>query len=193
MKIKTGILGGSFNPIHNGHVALATELCKKKYVEEVWLLISPQNPLKTQSDLLDEKIRLALAQTAIRNIPNIQISDFEFSLPRPSYTWYTLTRLRSAYKNRDFSLIIGADNWLCFNQWNHPKEILKHHSVIIFPRSGYPVLPQHLPPKVILANVPIYPISSTQIRNRLQKHLSINGLVNPDVEQKILTKGYYQT
>lgn len=188
---ETGIFGGSFNPIHLGHTGLANALCQKGYVEEVWLLISPQNPLKTNCELLDEKKRLQLAQLATTEYPCIKTSDFEFSLPRPSYMFHTLEALRTAYPERQFSLIIGTDNWLCFRQWKHPEKILANHRVILFPRKGYEIDPQTLPSNVIMADLPIYPVSSTLVRERLKKGEATDDLLHAKVRKLIENEHLY--
>ena len=109
---ETGIYGGSFNPIHRGHVELAERLCRDEGLDELWFMVSPQNPFKKSSpDLLNENIRLELARMAVREHPCLKVSDFEFRLPRPSYTADTLAALRQAYPDRLFTLVIGADNW----------------------------------------------------------------------------------
>ena len=124
--LRTGIFGGSFNPVHIGHLALANYLCEYGEVDEVWLLVSPQNPFKQQSELLDDHTRLELVQKAVAGYSRFRASDFEFSLPRPSYTIHTLQALSAAYPEREFYLIIGADNWQAFQNGNHRKSFLNN-------------------------------------------------------------------
>ena len=146
---ETGIYGGSFNPIHRGHVELAERLCRDEGLDELWFMVSPQNPFKKSSpDLLNENIRLELARMAVREHPCLKVSDFEFRLPRPSYTADTLAALRQAYPDRLFTLVIGADNWLAFKDWKKPDEILSHHRILVYPRPGYAVEAASLPPGV---------------------------------------------
>ena len=116
-KLKTGIFSGSFNPIHIGHLALANYLCEFCGLDEVWFVVSPHNPLKEQADLWPDELRLRLVQLAIGDYPHFRASDFEFHLPRPSYTVHTLDCLKSSYPKREFHLIIGSDNWLTFDRW----------------------------------------------------------------------------
>ena len=142
-KLRTGIFGGSFNPIHIGHLALANYLCENGYVDELWFLVSPQNPFKqSANDLLDDQARLELARLAIKENSNLHVSDFEFTLPRPSYTYKTLRALRQTYPDREFLLVIGADNWQAFDRWAEPEEIRAHHQILVYPRTGYPLDPQ---------------------------------------------------
>ena len=108
---RIGLFGGSFNPVHLGHTALAAYVCEQGHVDEVWMMVSPQNPLKQNLELLDEQHRLAMMQLAVAPYPALKACDFEFHLPRPSYTYHTLQALRTAYPDNTFSLIIGEDNW----------------------------------------------------------------------------------
>lgn len=138
--LRTGIFGGSFNPVHIGHLALANYLCEYGEVDEVWLLVSPQNPFKQQSELLDDHTRLELVQKAVAGYSRFRASDFEFSLPRPSYTIHTLQALSAAYPEREFYLIIGADNWQAFQKWKSPEVILEQYHLLIYPRQGYTLM-----------------------------------------------------
>ena len=110
-KIKTGIYGGSFNPIHNGHIAIARKMIELAGLDEVWLMVSPQNPLKHSVDLLDEQLRLDMTRIALEPYPQLKACDYEFHLPRPSYMWHTLQSLTHDYPKREFTLLIAADNW----------------------------------------------------------------------------------
>lgn len=177
--MRIGIYGGSFNPIHCGHIALARQLVDKGYVEEVWLMVSPQNPLKTGQKLLPDATRLALATKALKGEAHVKASDFEFALPRPSYTWNTLEALSTVYPQHQFSLIIGADNWQLFNEWKHPERILGHYPILVYPRRGYNINPSSLPQGATLVDMPLYDVSSTLIRTRVAQGKSISGLVPP--------------
>jgi cytidyltransferase-related domain len=114
MKIKTGIFGGTFNPIHIGHLALANYICEFEALDELWFLVTPQNPLRKGSKFLDDNKRLELVKLAIEGYPKFVASDFEFHLPKPSYSIDTIDELKKAYPDREFVLVIGADNWLIF-------------------------------------------------------------------------------
>lgn len=177
-KIRTALFGGSFNPIHNGHIALAREALHLDIADEVWLMVSPHNPLKTSTGLLTEELRFALAQKALANEPHLVASDFEFHLARPSYTYLTLRTLTQVYPNRIFSLLIGADNWLCFGRWSHPGEIRTHHQIWVYPREGVPTIDQqHLPSGVHFLSSPLYPYSSTEIRHAIAIQCPIDHMV----------------
>lgn len=167
--MKIGLFGGSFNPIHVGHIVLAQQLRQQARLDEVWLMVSPQNPLKQQMNLLDDDQRLALAQKALDGVDCVRACDYEFHLPKPSYTWNTLKHLSVDYPQHTFVLLIGGDNWARFERWRHWKDILHKYEVVVYPRDEYPGTVQ----------MPLLPISSTEIRERVQAGKSIQGLV-PD-------------
>lgn len=186
MKKRVALFGGSFNPIHNGHIALAEAVLTVRLADEVWLMVSPQNPLKQQADLLAETTRLWLAQKALSGRERIKVSDFEFHLPRPSYTWNTLQALHEAYPDVTFSLLIGGDNWQCFHKWAHYAEILANYSIIVYPRAESDVDEQELPANVTLLHVPLFPYSSTDIRNKVRGRESIKVYVPKTVCDDII-------
>lgn len=176
-KIKTGIYGGSFNPIHNGHIALARHLLQEAELDEIWFVVSPQNPFKVQQQLLADDKRLRLVRQALAPYPQLVASDFEFSLPRPSYMWHTLQGMSAQWPDRELHLIIGADNWLCFDRWYHADDIRRTYPIIIYPRQGYDITPANLPQGVRLVNTPLYNVSSTEIRADIAAGRDISGKV----------------
>lgn len=180
------IFGGSFNPIHVGHIALAKSVVQAHLADEVWLLVSPQNPLKEQNGLQPEQVRLRLANEALANEQHIHVSDFEFHLPRPSYTWKTLNALQQSYPTYEFKLLIGADNWLIFNKWANYKEILDNHKILVYPRPDSPINQLQLPSNVTLIKSPLCPFSSTDIRQRVRNKESIKDMVPSCVEQEVV-------
>lgn len=188
--IRTGIFGGSFNPIHKGHTGLAQAILKEGLADEVWLMVTPQNPLKQQHSLLPEQARLQLAKLATKDLADITACDFEFHLPRPSFTWQTLRALCATYPERQFSLIIGADNWHIFHKWAHHEELLTY-DIIMYPRKGYPVNQDSLPPNVRMIKAPLFPYSSTQIRQAILQEECISTMLDPQVIKEIQAKGYY--
>ena len=176
---KTGIFGGSFNPIHTGHIALARQLRELAGLDEVWLMVSPQNPLKQQATLLDDDLRLQMAKTALADEPFIEVSDYEFHLPRPSYTWNTLQALKDDYPDREFVLLIGGDNWENFAHWYRADDIIRNYQLIVYPRRGSDIDLTSLPSTVTVIEAELLDISSTDIRRRVRRHQSIKGMV-PD-------------
>jgi len=190
--LRTGVFGGSFNPVHNGHLALAKGLLGASLVDEVWFVVSPQNPLKPNSSLLDDNLRLEMVRLAVEYEPRITASDFEFSLPRPSYMWHTLCEMSRRWPQRDFRLVIGADNWLCFDRWLAYKEILSHYGVIIYPRPGSPVDAVSLPANVRMADLPLSGVSSTLVRRLVRRGEPVEALVPPAVASFISRNGLYR-
>ena len=132
MNRSIGLFGGSFNPIHCGHIALARHLLQAAGLDEVWFVVSPMNPFKTQAtDLLADDLRLHMVRMALADQPQMQACDVEFHLPRPSYMWNTLQHLVRQYPDSRFTLLIGADNWLSFQRWAHWQEIMAHHAIVV--------------------------------------------------------------
>lgn len=175
--IRTTLFGGSFNPVHVGHLALARQVLRENLSDEVWLMVSPQNPLKEQAELAPEALRLQMARLATASIEGVEASDFEFHLPRPSYTWRTLEALEATYPERIFSLLIGGDNWALFDRWARHDAIRATHDIIVYPREGYPVRPAALPPRVHLLHAPLYPFSSTDVRRAVKAGGNIEAYV----------------
>lgn len=191
--MRIGIFGGSFNPIHTGHTRLGQWLVRKNYVDELWFMVSPLNPLKQDStELLPDELRLQLARLAVEGKTGLRVSDFEMHLPRPSYMVHTLAQLRQAYPQHEFLLIIGADNWLRFNQWRNSEEIMLHHRLLVYPRPGYALDTASMPQGVSLVATPLFDISSTQIRQAIANgHYHGRGL-SPKVWKSIKQNRYYQ-
>ena len=177
--IRTGIFGGSFNPIHNGHIQLARQLREAARLDEVWLMVSPQNPLKQQAGLLADDLRLQLARQAVQDEPGITVSDYEFHLPRPSYTWNTLQALTADFADREFVLMIGGDNWETFQRWYRADDIVSSYRLVVYPRRGSTIDRAKLPPTVQVVDAELLDISSTDIRRRVRQGKPITGLV-PD-------------
>ena len=188
-----GLFGGSFNPIHNGHVRLAKSLLQEAALDEVWFLVSPQNPFKQDQQLLDDDKRLQLVRLALKEEPQLMASDFEFHLPKPSYTWNTLQALEQEYPERKFTLLIGGDNWEAFDKWYRYEDILKRYPIIVYPREGSKVSDVKFQDSDIqIVETPLINISSTQIRQRLQEGKSVRGLVNTEVAMVIEQEHLYR-
>ena len=171
--MRIGIYGGSFNPVHFGHVGLAKWVMEHTDLDELWLLVSPNNPLKPAGMLAPEEERLAAVRGAIKDIPGLKASDFEFSLPRPSYTANTLRALQKAYPEHEFTLVIGEDNLAIFNQWREYEYIASNYRVFVYPRKGSSTMEdcrlkmEDFKELVFLQDAPLFDISSTAIRSSL--------------------------
>ena len=174
--MKIGIYGGSFNPIHFGHIGLAKWVIENTDLDELWLMVSPNNPLKDKNILADEQERLAAAQEAVKDIPGVVVSDFEFALPRPNYTANTLRALAQAYPEHDFTLIIGEDNLEIFPKWREYTYLLENFRILVYPRKGSKKSVEqmikelgttHIKEVQLLANAPYFEISSTELRKNL--------------------------
>lgn len=187
-KKKVGIFGGSFNPIHTGHIALAKSLCQQAGLDEVWLMVSPMNPFKKEAtDLLTDKLRLEMAEQAVADEPKLKACDYEFHMPKPSYTWHTLQALSQDFPNVSFTLLIGGDNWTSFDKWFHHEDILSHYPIVVYPRKGCDI--GKVPSGVTIVETPLLNISSTEIRQRIKEGKSIHGMVPDSIEP--LAMQYY--
>lgn len=175
--IRTGIFGGSFNPIHNGHISLALQLKERAGLDEVWLMVSPQNPLKQSGDLLADDLRLHMARLAVEGVEGITVSDYEMHLPRPSYTWNTLEALSTDYPERQFVLMIGGDNWAIFDRWYHADDIRRKYEIIVYTRTP--------------GDPGFIDLSSTAVRERICQGRSIRSMVPRAVADYIKQHGLY--
>jgi nicotinate-nucleotide adenylyltransferase len=176
--ICTGIFGGSFNPIHNGHISLARQLREKAGLDEVWLMVSPLNPLKQYaSDLLDDEKRMEMVRLALENEPYIIACDYEMHLPKPSYTWNTLQALSHDYPDREFVLLMGGDNWALFNRWYHHEDIQKNYRIVVYPRKEDTIVIDSILPPPSTFHLPLLNISSTEIRERIKAGKGIRRMV----------------
>ena len=189
-RIKTIIFGGSFDPIHIGHVALAQEILSQNIAREVWFMVSPQNPHKQNNKLTDEATRLRMVQIALNSEPRFAASDFEFSLPRPSYTLNTLNALEAAYPDREFILLIGADNWRKFDTWYKGDEIVQRFGIVVYPRDNEQKPP--LRQGVIWLNADLYNVSSTQIRDIIASGGDASELLPAGVQDYIIENNLYK-
>ena len=194
--MKIGLFGGTFDPIHYAHVQLAQVFLEQMHLDEVWFLVTPQNPWKQGVNLAPDQQRLEMTRLALADHPQLIASDYEFHLKRPSYSYETLQHLRQDYPDNEFTLIIGADNWMAFDKWANYEEILEHHPIAVYPRWGDKLLniTWHVPgyARVTILDAPMMHVSSTVVRTKIKTGNSIEGLVNPRVEQYISKHGLYR-
>ena len=186
------LLFGSFNPIHIGHLIIAETVASDVEIDEVWLIVSPQNPFKEKKSLLNQYDRLHLATIAIENNYHLRTSNIEFGLPQPSYTIDTLTYLKEKYPDKEFTLIMGEDNLVHFDKWKNYEQILKYYNIIVYPRINYTTDLYVNHPKVKRLEVPYIGVSATDIRTKIKNGQSFRYLVPEVVYEYIVENGLYK-
>lgn len=197
--MRIGLFGGSFNPIHNAHIALASTICEQANLDEVWFMVSPHNPLKQAEGLLGENERYEMVKLALETLPyserdkvRLKASNYEFHLERPSFTWKTLEALSKEFPQHEFCLVIGGDNWVAFPRWAHHEEILAKHQIYVYPREESDFDETTLPENVHLIHTPKINITSTMLREMIGKGEDISAYVPQQVARIISEKGHYR-
>ncbi len=194
MMIQTGLLLGSFNPIHIGHMALANYLLEFAPFDELWFVVSPQNPFKHKTDLAPAEHRLEMTRLAIQKEPRFKVSNIEFKLPIPSYSINTLKKLAQTYPQNQFSLIIGSDNLLTLDRWHNYSEILDQFQVVVYPRPDYLIEDANteIIEKVKIVKAPLLDISSTLIRKSLKNKKKLQYLVPDNIYDYLIKHHLYE-
>jgi len=182
---------GSFNPIHIGHTAIANYLCEFCNIHELWFVITPQNPFKKASTLLNDRDRQYLTQLAIEDYPKFRVSDIEFYLPKPNYTIDTLTYLKEKYPNLNFSILIGGDNLESLHKWKNYRKILDNFKIYVYKRPCYE-LPKFKNANITIVDAPQMEISSSFIRNAIKENKDIRYFLPPKVYDYILKMGWWK-
>lgn len=190
--MQVGLFFGSFNPVHIGHMALANYMLCYTDMQQLWFVVSPQNPLKTKSGLLDQNQRLVLVNAAIDDYPNMRSSNIEFSLSQPSYTIHTLVHLQEKYPEHTFSLILGQDNLQTFHKWKNYEEILKGFHIYIYPRPNCERTEFDSHPHVHFTDAPKMDISSTFIRNAIKEKKDVRFFLPQKVWEEIDLMNFYK-
>ncbi|MDR2475433.1 MAG: nicotinate-nucleotide adenylyltransferase [Bacteroidales bacterium] len=191
--IETALFFGSFNPLHVGHLMVANYIAEYETVDEIWFVLSPHNPLKQSSDLLDDTLRLDMLKLGLAGFPTFKISDIELTLPKPSYTIHTLNTLQNQHPERNFILLVGADNWLNFHLWKDSEQIISHYPLWIYPRPSYDLpCEQNLPPRVRIIHSPTFEISSTAIRQAFAQGKNLKAFLPAAVYDFIREKNLYR-
>lgn len=177
---RIAVFGGSFDPVHSGHAALANLIAQEPDIDRVIMMVSPANPLKTGMRFASDSDRLEMVSRVASTLRNVEVGDLELVLPRPSYSINTLDELRRRNPQNDYLLVIGADNWLLFNKWKDSGRIIREYGLLIYPRPGYDVDPGTLPENVrFLNDYPTFGLSSTMIRERIRKGCDVTYLIPP--------------
>ena len=189
---RIAIMGGSFNPIHIGHASIAKYVLDHNLADQLWLMVSPQNPLKLNSTFAPDEHRLRMTQMVADHLPGAITSAFEFTLPRPSYTIDTLRALQAKFPDDELSLVIGADNWAVWDKWKEHEALVEEFSVLVYPRLGYDItIGPRLRHRVKAIDAPIIEVSSTAIRQMISDGISPTFYLTPEVEQFILRNKLY--
>jgi len=188
--MEIGLYFGSFNPIHIGHCIIANYVRTHTPLQQVWLVVSPQNPFKPAAGLLNEYDRLHLVKTAIEGVDGLQASDIEFHLPRPSYTIDTLTYLAEKFPQHQFSIVMGSDGYQNIEKWKNAPVLLARYPIYVYQRPGFPVSPYS--EKTTIVNAPLLDISATIIRQMIKDNQDIKFLVPEPVRLEIEANRYYK-
>jgi nicotinate-nucleotide adenylyltransferase len=189
--MNVGLFFGSFNPVHTGHLIIANHILNEKDFKKIWFIVSPQNPFKTGSFLLNEYSRLNLVEKAIREDERIIANDIEFHLPKPSFTINTLARLKENYPQYKFSIIMGSDGFQNIHKWKNSEDIISNYKILIYRRPGFEV-ENKLNAEIEILNAPLLEISSTEIRDLITRGKSIRYLVPERVKEEIEKNHFYE-
>lgn len=189
--MKIGLYFGSYNPIHIGHLIIGSHVANHTEMQQVWFVVSPQNPLKPSSVLLNEYQRLHLVQLAVEGDTQLKASDAEFKLPRPSYTIDTLTYLAEKYPQHEFSVIMGSDSFQNLARWKNFELLIKNYSFIIYRRPGFEIK-DDFGAKMLILDAPLLEISATEIRHAIKNGQSVRYLLSDQVREEIEKTGYYK-
>lgn len=190
--MKIGLYFGSFNPVHIGHLIIANQTVNDTDLQQVWFIVSPQNPFKQSASLLNENHRLHLIRSAIDGENNLRASSVEFNLPKPSYTVDSLAYLKEKYPEHEFSIVMGSDGFKNLDKWKNYEVIVNNHSIYIYKRPGFEITHTH-GATIHILEAPLLEISSTRIRDLIKKRKSIRFLVPDVVKEEIEIGGYYRS
>ena len=193
--MKIGLFFGSFNPIHIGHLILANYILEHSDMDELWFIISPQNPFKDKKSLLNDHYRLDMVELAIKNYPKMRASNIEFSLPKPSYTIDTLAYLKEKYPTHSFALIMGEDNLKPLHKWKNANVLVDNHQIIVYPRISNDEMESaqfahH--PNIHRIKAPIIELSATEIRKMIKEKKSVRPMLPPEVFDYLDKTGFYE-
>lgn len=186
-----GLFFGSFNPVHVGHLALANFIAENSTLDEIWFVVSPQNPFKDAKGLLNASHRVKMLELAIKRYHRFKVCDIELKLPTPSYSYKTLQQLGKLHPNKYFTIIMGSDNLATLNRWVNIEEILSKHKVMVYPRPEYEINPNHLTQQIEKIEAPVFNIDSTTIRKGLKVGKNYSFLIPEQTYSYILKEELY--
>ena len=186
-----GLFFGSFNPVHIGHLIIANHMANETDLDQVWMVVSPQNPFKDKKSLAKDRDRYNLVHLAIGDNPKLSVSDIEFSMPKPSYTIDTLTYLKEKYPNKIFYLIMGGDNVPTLPKWKNSELLIENYKIYVYKRPGYDLGPLASHPNITSVEAPLLDISSTHIRQLIKERKSIQYLVPDAARMEIERSSIY--
>lgn len=192
---KIGLFFGSFNPIHIGHLILANYILEHSDMDELWFVVSPQNPFKDKKSLLQDHNRLDMVERAIKNYPKMRASNIEFSLPKPSYTIDTLTYLKEKYPNHSFALIMGEDNLKSLGKWKNSDLLINNHQIIVYPRvfeNDNQKTEYIQNDNISLIKAPIIELSATEIRTMIKEGKNVRPMLPPEVFEYLDGSSFYR-
>ncbi len=190
--MKVGLFFGSFNPIHTGHLVIAEYIAENSGLDQVWLVVSPQNPLKNKNTLLANTHRLAMVKLAVEESKKLKVSDIEFKMPVPSYTINTVVHLIEKYPKHTFSLILGADNLETFTKWKNYEQLMELCELCVYPRPGYDGGQLKTHARVTWVDAPLMEISATYIRNAIKAGKSVRFMLPEAVYKYISEMNFYK-
>jgi nicotinate-nucleotide adenylyltransferase len=200
---KVGLFFGTYNPVHVGHLIIANHMVHYTELDEVWLVVSPQNPFKEKSGLLADYHRLAVARIAVEDNPKLRVSDVEFSLPQPSYTVHTLAHLNEAYPDTEFALIMGEDNLRTLHKWKNYEVILERHKIYVYPRAlteqeREDLKSHRMPsstsnhPNIIKVDAPVMKLSASFVRKAIKDRKDVRYLLPEPVYKYVDEMNFYK-
>ena len=193
--MKVGLYFGTYNPIHVGHLIIANHMAEFADLDQVWMVVTPHNPLKKKATLLDNHQRLEMVFLATEDYPKIKPSDIEFKLPQPNYTVSTLVHLQEKYPNNEFSLIMGEDNLNGLSKWKNAETLIKNHQIIVYPRTFEGEKKDHeylQHENISLINAPIVEISATEIRKMIKEGKNVRPMLPPEVFDYLDGSSFYK-
>lgn len=194
---KIGLFFGSFNPIHIGHLILANYILEKSDMDQVWFVVSPQNPFKEKKSLLKDYNRLDMVNLALTNYPKMRASNVEFSMPKPSYTTDTLAYLKEKFPENSFALIMGEDNLKSLHKWKNAENLIENNQIIVYPRKVETEAAAEKNPyldhkNIHLIDAPILELSATQIREMIKAHQNVRPMLPPEVFEYLDGSNFYK-